>query len=49
MGITEEIEGKTVDEVKIFMDRYLLKFRNLKEKDIILRKLQEKDFDDRNK
>lgn len=31
------------------MDRYLIKFRDLKEKAIVLRKLTEKDFDDRNK
>ena len=49
VGIAEEIEGKSIEDVQRFMNRYLLKFRNLKEKDIVMRKLNEKDFDDRNK
>jgi hypothetical protein len=38
-GIAEDIEDKTLDEVEEYMKQYLLKFRTLKEKDLIDRKM----------
>lgn len=47
-GITADIEEKSLQEVQDYMKQYLVKFRTLKEKDLIVRKLQEKDFDEKN-
>jgi hypothetical protein len=46
--IAAEIVNKTEAEVAEYMQEFLLRFRELKEKDIILKKVQDNDFDKRN-
>lgn len=47
-AIAREIETKTAQEVEEYMKVFMLRFRELKEKDVVLAKLQKADFEQRN-
>lgn len=42
------METKTAEEVEEYLKVFMLRFRELKEKDIVLAKLQKQDFEKRN-
>lgn len=47
-GMSSEIKTKTADEVKEYMEVFLKRFREIKERDLVLKKFQQKDFDQKN-
>lgn len=47
-AIAREVDTKSEEEVEEYMKEFLLRFRELKEKDIVLKKMTEQDFDQRN-
>lgn len=47
-GIASEIPSKSVEQVQHYLQVFLTRFRETKEKDLVLRKFQHKDFDQKN-
>jgi len=47
-GIASEIDSKTVEQVQHYLNVFLTRFRETKERDIVLRKFQHRDFDQKN-
>ena len=47
-GIASEIETKSVEQVQHYLNVFLTRFRETKERDIVLKKFQQKDFDQKN-
>jgi len=47
-AIAREIETKTAEDVEEYLKVFMLRFRELKEKDVVLAKLQKQDFEQRN-
>jgi hypothetical protein len=47
-GIASEIDSKTPEQVQHYMNVFLNRFRETKEKDIVIKKFQHKDFDQKN-
>lgn len=47
-AIAKEVETKTAAEVEDYMKVFMVRFRELKEKDLVLQKLQKKDFELKN-
>lgn len=44
-GIAQEVETKTFDEVTSYMEVFLQRFRELKEKDLVIMKFEKKSFE----
>lgn len=47
-GIAADVETKDVDEIKAYMAVFLKRFRETREKDVVIRKFAQKDFDQKN-
>lgn len=47
-GISSEVKTKTADEVKEYMEVFLKRFREIKERDLVIKKFSQKDFDQKN-
>ena len=47
-GIASEVGTKTAEQVQDYLNVFLTRFRETKERDIVLRKLQQEDFDQKN-
>ena len=47
-GIASEIDTKTTEQVQHYLNVFLTRFRETKERDIVLKKFQQKDFDQKN-
>ena len=48
LGIASEVEGKSLEEVEEYMKAFMSRFRELKERDLVQRKIRENDFDKKN-
>mmetsp|Transcript_8509 Transcript_8509/g.6333 ORF Transcript_8509/g.6333 Transcript_8509/m.6333 type:complete len:193 (+) Transcript_8509:465-1043(+) len=48
MSIVNEVDSKSLEEVQQYLSVYMKKFRGLKEKELILRKMNEKNFEEHN-
>ena len=46
--MASEIKTKTANEVQEYMEVFLKRFREIKERDLVLKKFQQKDFDQKN-
>jgi SWI/SNF-related matrix-associated actin-dependent regulator of chromatin subfamily A member 5 len=47
-GIAREVETKSIEEVEEYLKVFMVRFKELKEKDIVLNKLYKQDFEQRN-
>jgi len=47
-GIAQEVETKTFDEVSAYMEVFLQRFRELKERDLVIMKFEKKTFEQKN-
>ncbi len=47
-AIAREIETKNAQEVEEYLKVFMVRFRELKEKDVVLQKMQKQDFEQRN-
>ena len=47
-GIAAEVESKSIEQVQHYLNVFLTRFRELKERDFVLKKFQQKDFDQKN-
>ena len=47
-AIAREIPTKTIEEVQEYFNVFMMRFRELKEKDLVLQRIQKKDFEERN-
>ena len=47
-GIASEVDSKTTEQVQHYLNVFLTRFRETKERDIVIRKFQHKDFDQKN-
>ena len=47
-SIASDIEDKTTEEVSNYMSVFTQRFRELKERDMVIMKFQKKDFEERN-
>jgi hypothetical protein len=47
-GIVLEVETKSYDEVAAYMEVFLQRFRELKERDLVIMKFEKKTFEQRN-
>jgi hypothetical protein len=44
-GIASEIDSKSLEQVQHYYTVFLTRFRELKERDVVLKKFAQKDFD----
>lgn len=47
-SIAREVETKTSEEVEEYLKVFMVRYRELREKDVVMAKLQKQDFEDRN-
>ena len=44
-SIAEMVQTKTLEEVQEYMDVFILRFRELKERDVVIQKIQQSNLD----